>query len=110
MSARNYLSAREKNISKLIDCLPNINQQKFGYRSGQELPPLSANTSNFVNRNLNYSFEVQPYMVNSLERAGTPFSDFFSESETGKLVEILLITLLHAMPKTMHGYLINLLK
>ncbi|XP_026737017.1 uncharacterized protein LOC113500425 [Trichoplusia ni] len=83
MSARNYLSAREKNISKLIDCLPNINQQKFGYRSGQELPPLSANTSNFVNRNLNYSFEVQPYMVNSLERAGTPFSDFFSESETG---------------------------
>ncbi|XP_075971366.1 uncharacterized protein LOC142973495 [Anticarsia gemmatalis] len=83
MSARNYLSAREKNINKLIDCLPNINQQKFGYRSGQELPPLSANTSNFVNRNLNYSFEVQPYMVNSLERAGTPFSDFFSESETG---------------------------
>ncbi|XP_022825648.1 uncharacterized protein LOC111355813 [Spodoptera litura] len=83
MSARNYLSAREKNISKLIDCLPNINQQKFGYRSGQELPPLSANTSSFVNRNLNYSFEVQPYMVNSLERAGTPFSDFFSESETG---------------------------
>ncbi|KAJ8733492.1 hypothetical protein PYW08_001790 [Mythimna loreyi] len=83
MSARNYLSAREKNISKLIDCLPNINQQKFGYRSGQELPPLSANTSTFVNRNLNYSFEVQPYMVNSLERAGTPFSDFFSESETG---------------------------
>ncbi|PZC85465.1 uncharacterized protein LOC110384014 [Helicoverpa armigera] len=83
MSARNYLSAREKNISKLIDCLPNINQQKFGFRSGQELPPLSANTSNLVNRNLNYSFEVQPYMVNSLERAGTPFSDFFSESETG---------------------------
>lgn len=94
MSARNYLSAREKNINKLIDCLPNINQQKFGYRSAQELPPLSANTSNFVNRNLNYSFEVQPYMVNSFERAGTPYSDFFSESETGKYLQRSPIVLL----------------
>lgn len=80
MSARNYLSDRDKN--KVIDCLPNINQQRFGYRSGQELPPLSANTSNFVNRNLNYTYEAQPYMIDSLERSGTPFSDFFSESET----------------------------
>ncbi|CAB3239162.1 unnamed protein product [Arctia plantaginis] len=83
MSARNYLSAREKNINKVIDCLPNINQQKFNYRSGSELPPLSANTNHFVNRNLNYSYEVQPYLVNNLDRAGTPFSDFLSDSETG---------------------------
>lgn len=83
MSARNYLSAREKNTNKVIECLPNINQQKFNYRSGSELPPLSANTNHFVNRNLNYSYEVQPYLVNSLDRAGTPFSDFFSDSETG---------------------------
>ncbi|XP_053603962.1 uncharacterized protein LOC128671500 [Plodia interpunctella] len=78
MSARNYLSAREKS-NKLGDCLPNINYQKFGYRAGQEFPTFSANTSSIVNRNLNYNYE--PY--DSVERAGTPFSDFFSESETG---------------------------
>ncbi|XP_013200185.2 uncharacterized protein LOC106142827 [Amyelois transitella] len=78
MSARNYLSAREKS-NKLGDCLPNINYQKFGFRSGQEFSAYSANTSNLLNRNINYTYE--PY--DSVERAGTPFSDFFSESETG---------------------------
>lgn len=81
MSARNYLSAREKSINKFIDSLPVINSQKFNYRS-QELPALSANKSNLLNRNLNYSYEV-PYGLSSAERATTPFSDFFSESETG---------------------------
>ncbi|XP_063533072.1 uncharacterized protein LOC134743516 [Cydia strobilella] len=80
MSARNYLSAREKNINKYIDSLPHINSQKFNYRS--ELPALSASKNNHVNRNLNYSFEV-PYRLGSSERPTTPFSDFFSESETG---------------------------
>lgn len=86
MSARNYLSAREKNF-KLIDCLPSINQQKFGYRLSQELPPLSANTSKLLNRNLNYSYDINPYLVNSVDRTGTPLSDFFSDSETGKTLE-----------------------
>lgn len=80
MSARNYLSAREKNINRYIDSLPHINSQKFNYRS--ELPALSASKNNLVNRNLNYSFEV-PYRLGSAERPTTPFSDFFSESETG---------------------------
>ncbi|XP_026755591.2 uncharacterized protein LOC113515541 [Galleria mellonella] len=79
MSARNYVSARDKNLCKIIDCLPNINQQKFGYRVGQELPALSANTSSLLNRNLNYTFDS----YDCTDRAGTPFSDFFSESETG---------------------------
>ncbi|XP_059056698.1 uncharacterized protein LOC131850483 [Achroia grisella] len=79
MSARNYVSSRDKNLCKIIDCLPNINQQKFGYRLGHELPALSGNTSTLYNRNLNYSFES----YDCVERAGTPFSDFFSESETG---------------------------
>ncbi|KAM3960981.1 uncharacterized protein ACR2FA_004928 [Aphomia sociella] len=79
MSARNYVSARDRNFGKISDCLPNINHQKFGYHTGQELPVLSANTSSLLNRNLNYSFE----RYDSVERAGTPFSDFFSESETG---------------------------
>ncbi|RVE45824.1 hypothetical protein evm_009505 [Chilo suppressalis] len=82
MSARNYLSAREKS-NKLIDCLPNINNQKFGCRAGFDLPVLSANTSNFINRNLKYSFDIQSYRTDSDERAATPFSDFFSESESG---------------------------
>ncbi|KAI8424026.1 hypothetical protein MSG28_002669, partial [Choristoneura fumiferana] len=81
MSARNYLSAREKSINKFIDSLPVINSQKFNYRS-QELPALSASKNNLLNRNLNYSYEV-PYGLSSAERATTPFSDFFSESETG---------------------------
>ncbi|KAG6445823.1 uncharacterized protein LOC115440681 [Manduca sexta] len=83
MSARNYFSFRDKNIGKLYECLPSISQQKFGYRAGPELPPLSANTSKFVNRNLNYSYDLQTYGLNSIDRAGTPFSDFFSESDTG---------------------------
>lgn len=82
MSARNYiLSARERNISKLIDYLPQINQQKFDYR--QELPPLSANTTVLANRNLKYSYRIPPYGDDSPERTSTPYSDFFSESETG---------------------------
>lgn len=81
MSARNYLSAREKNLRDFTDCLPIINQQKI-YRPGQELPPLSANT-NLVNRNLNFSYHLENFSLNSVDRAGTPFSDFFSESETG---------------------------
>lgn len=80
MSARNYLSAREKNSCKL-DSLPSINQQKFGYRPGPEFPSLSANTS-LVNRNLSYTYET----FDSSERTATPFSDFFSESETGESV------------------------
>ncbi|CAH2071796.1 unnamed protein product, partial [Iphiclides podalirius] len=51
MSARNYLSAREKNI--------------------------------IVNRNLGFSFKAQPFSEESLDRVSTPFSDFFSDSETG---------------------------
>lgn len=86
MSARNYLSAREKNINKLIDCLPNINQQKFGYNVRTELPALSANTSSLLNRNLNYSYDIQSFETDSVERTGTPFSDFFSESETGTTI------------------------
>lgn len=86
MSARNYVSAREKNYGKLTDCLPNINQQKFGYRSGQELPTLSANTSKLLNRNLNYSYVRNPYLSNSVGRPGTPVSDFFSDSETGMIL------------------------
>ncbi|KAJ0178980.1 hypothetical protein K1T71_005755 [Dendrolimus kikuchii] len=81
MSARNYMSAGEKNPGKLFDSLPKINQQKFGYRCGRELPPLSANT-NLVNRNINFTYNLQDFCFNSVERAGTPFSDFFSESET----------------------------
>lgn len=85
MSARKYvLSARERNISKLIDYLPQINHQKLDYRSGQELPPLSANTTGLVNRNLKYSYNIPAYAIDSPERTSTPFSDFFSESETGK--------------------------
>nr|XP_034829601.1 uncharacterized protein LOC117986805 isoform X2 [Maniola hyperantus] len=84
MSARNYISsARERNISKLIDYLPQINQQKIGYRSGQELPALSANGGSLMNRNLLFSYKIPSYTADSLERASTPFSDFFSESETG---------------------------
>ncbi|CAK1598493.1 unnamed protein product [Parnassius mnemosyne] len=82
MSARNYLSARDKN-SKFIDCLPHINRQKFSYRSVQELPPLSANAASLVNRNVGFSFLVQPYSNESLDRGDTPFSDFYSDSETG---------------------------
>ncbi|KAG7307822.1 hypothetical protein JYU34_006420 [Plutella xylostella] len=84
MSARNYFSAREKNCNKFID-LPSINPQKFYYRGGYDLPALSATTNSFINRNINYSFEVQSFDVNldNIERSGTPFSDFFSESETG---------------------------
>lgn len=82
MSARNFLSAREKNIAKFIDCLPNISHKKCGYRSVQELPPLSA--SALVNRNIDLSFKIQPYSDESLDRVSTPFSDFFSDSETGK--------------------------
>lgn len=88
MSARNYLSAREKNITKYIDCLPYINQQKLGYRSAQELPPLSANAASVVNRNLGFSFKVQPYSEESLDRVSTPFSDFFSDSESGKFYDL----------------------
>lgn len=90
MSARNYLSAREKNFGKLIDCFPSIIQQKFGYRSAQDLPPLSANTSSLLNRNLNYSYDINPYLVNSVDRAGTPLSDFFSDSETGNILWIFI--------------------
>ncbi|KOB68043.1 S-antigen protein [Operophtera brumata] len=83
MSARNYVSVRDKNYGKLMDSLPSINQQKFGYRSGQELPPVSANNSKLLNRNLNYTYDRNPYLSNnSLHRAGTPMSDFFSDSET----------------------------
>ncbi|XP_028159776.1 uncharacterized protein LOC114352381 [Ostrinia furnacalis] len=82
MSARHFYSAREKNVNKLIDCLPDINQQKFGYNLRTELPALSANTSSVVNRNLNYSFDIQSFGGDSVERTGTPFSDFFSESDT----------------------------
>lgn len=84
MSARKYiLSARERNINKIIDYLPQISHQRASFRSGQELPALSANAGNFVNRNLNYSYKIPHYADDSLERASTPFSDFFSESETG---------------------------
>lgn len=84
MSARKYiLSARERNINKIIDYLPQISHQRASFRSGQELPALSANAGNFVNRNLNYSYKIPQYADDSLERASTPFSDFFSESETG---------------------------
>ncbi|XP_023934625.2 uncharacterized protein LOC112043450 [Bicyclus anynana] len=84
MSARNYISsAREININKLIDCLPQINQQKCGYRSGQELPALSANAGSVINRNLLFSCKIPSYSGDSLERTSTPLSDFFSESETG---------------------------
>ncbi|CAH2105307.1 unnamed protein product [Euphydryas editha] len=83
MSARKYiLSARERNINKIIDYLPQISHQRASFRSGQELPALSANSGNFVNRNLNYSYNLPHYADDSLERASTPFSDFFSESET----------------------------
>ncbi|XP_045446796.1 uncharacterized protein LOC123654989 [Melitaea cinxia] len=83
MSARKYiLSARERNINKIIDYLPQISHQRATFRSGQELPALSANAGNFVNRNLNYSYKIPHYADDSLERASTPFSDFFSESET----------------------------
>ncbi|XP_068631302.1 uncharacterized protein [Battus philenor] len=83
MSARNFLSAREKNISKFVDCLPHINQKKFGYRSVVELPVLSANSASLINRNIDLSFQVQPYSDESLDRVSTPFSDVFSDSETG---------------------------
>ncbi|XP_014367260.2 uncharacterized protein LOC106717846 isoform X1 [Papilio machaon] len=83
MSARNFLSAREKNIAKFIDCLPNISHKKCGYRSVQELPPLSANSGAFVNRNIDLSFKIKPYSDESLDRVSTPFSDFLSDSETG---------------------------
>lgn len=84
MSARNYiLSAREQN-NKVVDCLPQIKLQKFGYRFGRELPALSANASTFINRNITSSYKVPQYIADELERAGTPYSDFFSESETGK--------------------------
>ncbi|CAH2241848.1 uncharacterized protein LOC120626573 [Pararge aegeria] len=84
MSARNYItSARDRNISKLIDYLPQINQQKCGYRPGQELPALSANAGCLMNRNLLFSYNIPSYTADSLERASTPFSDFFSGSETG---------------------------
>lgn len=86
MSARNYLSAREKHTK--YDCLPEIKQQKFSYRSGTELPPVSANISNVVNRNIGYPYGIQSYML-STQRAGTPFSDFFSDSEIGKELLIL---------------------
>ncbi|XP_045493972.1 uncharacterized protein LOC123693068 isoform X1 [Colias croceus] len=79
MSARNYLSAREKSNIR-GDCLPYINHQKFARRS--EVPVLSANEYNLVNRNLIYSYNHH-FAGDSLERSGTPFSDFFSESETG---------------------------
>ncbi|CAG9795355.1 unnamed protein product [Diatraea saccharalis] len=82
MSARNYLSAREKNI-KPIDCLPNINNQKFTCRAGLDVPVLSANTSSYINRNLKYSYDIQSFRTDSVDRAATPFSDFFSESESG---------------------------
>lgn len=83
MSARKYvLSARERNINKIIDYLPQISHKRASFRSGQELPALSANAGNFVNRNLNYSYKIPHYADDSLERASTPFSDFFSESET----------------------------
>ncbi|OWR43460.1 putative S-antigen protein precursor [Danaus plexippus plexippus] len=84
MSARNYiLSARERNINKVIDYLPQINHQKSGYRSGQELAAQSANGTKLLNRNLNFAYKIQPYATEFFDRAGTPFSDFFSESETG---------------------------
>ncbi|XP_049869767.1 uncharacterized protein LOC126369407 [Pectinophora gossypiella] len=76
MSARNYLSARDKKF----EYLPSITHKSGGHSS--ELPVLSASTSRF-NRNLSYTYDVQPYIVNNVERAGTPFSDFFSESGTG---------------------------
>lgn len=76
------MSDREKNTGKSFDSLPKINHQKYGFRSGQELPPLSANTK-LVNRNLNFPYKLQNFNFNCFERAGTPFSDFFSESETG---------------------------
>lgn len=84
MSARNYVSAREKNTNKITDYLPDINRQKFTYRISQDFPATPASTNNNgINRNINYSFEVQPYVLEQIERAGTPFSDFFSDSETG---------------------------
>lgn len=82
MSARNYYTLSENGMGKLLNCLPNINHQKPGNRSRQELPPLSGNAGNFFNRNLNYSYDLQPYVLDNEDRAGTPFSDFFSESET----------------------------
>ncbi|KAJ2952201.1 hypothetical protein O0L34_g4481 [Tuta absoluta] len=75
MSARNYLSAREKRFDGLPS-IPNISHR--GSCIGSELPPLSASTSHY-NRNI-YSYDVS--YLNS-DRTGTPFSDFFSESETG---------------------------
>lgn len=84
MSARNYiLSARERS-NKLIDYLPHINQQKSGYRSGRELPALSANAGGLMNRNLLFSYKIPSYTADSLDRPRTPFSDLFSESETGR--------------------------
>nr|XP_004931185.1 uncharacterized protein LOC101738272 [Bombyx mori] len=80
MSARNYSCSRERNVGKLLDCLPIINSNRFNYRPSQELPPLSARTSSILNRNLNYSFDYNGFDIG--ERAGTPFSDFFTESET----------------------------
>lgn len=79
MSARNYLSAREKNINR-VDCLPNISQQKKFRRS--ELPALSANAYN-LNRNLVYSYNNN-FPGDNLERSGSPYSDFLSDSENGE--------------------------
>lgn len=95
MSAPNYFSMRENGMGKLLNCLPNNNQQKSSNRYGQELPPLSGNTGRFLNRNLNYSYDLQrPYVLDTEDRAATPFSDFFSESETGKILETLYIYML----------------
>ncbi|CAK1545969.1 unnamed protein product [Leptosia nina] len=80
MSARNYLSAREK--PNKVEYLPYINQQKFSRRS--ELPVLSANAYS-LNRNLFYPYcsNFSGDSVDIIERSGTPYSDFLSESETG---------------------------
>ncbi|XP_045526851.1 uncharacterized protein LOC123715671 [Pieris brassicae] len=75
MSARNYMSAREQNVNR-GDCLPYISQQKS---RRPELSVLSANAYN-LNRNLVYSYNN--FAGDSLERSGTPYSDFLSESET----------------------------
>ncbi|KAL4711703.1 hypothetical protein ACJJTC_003470 [Scirpophaga incertulas] len=83
MSARNYFSASDKNINKVVDSLPNINSQKFSYRRGAELSAYSANTSSILNRNLNYSYSTQSFGIDSADRTGTPFSDFLSDSEVG---------------------------
>ncbi|XP_041970941.1 uncharacterized protein LOC121727278 isoform X2 [Aricia agestis] len=83
MSARNYMfSAREKS-NKVIDCLPQIYEQKHFQRTSRNLPTHSANSRNYVNRNINCSYTLNNLVSDNLDRVGSPYSDFFSESETG---------------------------